>query len=178
MRVFLLAAMLLCLPQLSFAQRAIEPDASIGYGEGNSAGNVTLVMDGGEAVVWGLIEVPQNSGVWRGTGSLVYDGQGISIHDGEKGHFGTARFVVSFVAPPDARATCKNLYAGSIQITGASGYRLVTAPIVWNGSGLCYSAHLPATLVPGQSSFGRLKATYVEKPLRERVTASGRILKP
>lgn len=65
----------------AFAQFVSIHDASIGFAEGNQAGNVVLTLNGSSEAVAQNLQRDLDSGRFVGFGRVDYDGNGISIHE-------------------------------------------------------------------------------------------------
>lgn len=175
----------------AFAQFVSIPDASIGFAEGNQAGNVVLTLGGAsEAVVQGL-QINELTGRYEGTGRIDFDGSGISIHEP------VAQFSVrleSFEPPAGCNTPIDHpAFAAHIEVRAPNGNLVCVAgnPVIdeshpcpqWKLSANV-GANLPPTLallksryrdgksVPTNNlrSLGSVKGEYVR-------TVSGRYIK-
>ena len=146
----LVACVLSLAPRPAAAQFVTEFDASLSTCEGCQAGNVTLTMDGGRAVAYGLVQ-DQTSGKWNGFGSLEYSRSGVKVNESN------ARFEVVFVGAPDGGCIPAIQFPSVIQIYDASDTRILFA------SGLHYD---PGYNVPAgrPCPWGRLTANVGKVP--------------
>lgn len=171
-----LAVMLTCAAP-SFAQRALEPGASVGFGEGSSAGNVDLELNGGRAIVFGLT-LNSVTGRYEGVGTFDYNAQGAQVFD-ERARFTVSGWIASPTRDvPDCSRVAR--FPESISITGAGGYLLSTGPIQFDRSTPCARATYFATILTG-SALGRTR--HKPQPAtalrwQQRYSVTGRLIAP
>lgn len=187
-----LAAALALAARPAHAEFTSLSDASIGFAEGNQAGNVVLTLSGtGEAVAQGLT-LDVDAGRWSGFGRIDYDGNGISVHESN------AAFSVRIEAfDPPAGCTSpitSPAFAAHIEVRDSGGDLILVAgnPVrsdvtpcpTWRLTAVV-GHKLPSTLAllkpryrdgvsaahgPQPSSLGHVKGDYIR-------TVSGRYIK-
>lgn len=156
---FLIAVTVLLVfaPRPSSSAVAIEYGASVDDCAGCDNGNVVLVMDGGMASVFGLVQDPV-TGHWRGNGKVSYNAQGVSIEDP------TAVFDVELVDSPTAATPgCERAtkFASAIHVIGTKGqFTLDASNIKFDLSTPCATATLDVQVNDQPRSIGRLKKLY------------------